>query len=134
MRAQSIRLVASLVLFTRSLAAPTDALAPRAGPSSCNQYETLSSGPFTLQTNQWGASTGTGSQCVTIDSVRGNAIAWTTSWQWAKNPNNVKAFPNVQATSFASKPLSQYRSIQTTWQWKCVWTESAERRGLTVVG
>ena len=120
MRYQTTYLLASAAILARSLAAPANAVTPRDGPRSCNQYETLSSGPFTLQTNQWGASTGVGSQCVNIDGVNGNSIAWTTSWSWANNQNNVKAYPNVQAASFASKPLSQYRSIQTTWKWKYV--------------
>ena len=115
----SLSVLALASLIQHSIGAPWNALVPRDGPSTCAQYATISQGPYTLQTNQWGATTGMGSQCSTIDSVTDNSIAWTTTWNWKDNVNSVKSFTNV-AGPFMSKPLSQYQSIPTTWQWKCV--------------
>ena len=111
----SALLTAVTLLAAPTVGAPAYALVPR--QSSCAQYATISSGPFTLQTNEWGAQYGQGSQCSTINGVNGNSIAWTTSWSWANNPNNVKSYSNVVG-QFSSKPLNQYRSIQSTWNWK----------------
>ncbi|MCJ1310440.1 hypothetical protein MMC25_004104 [Agyrium rufum] len=84
--------------------------------SQCGQYQSQSSGAYTLYTNGWGWSYGTGSQCSQIDSLTGNNIAWDTTWTWANGPNNVKSYTNVE-TSMTSKPLSQYTSIPTNWTW-----------------
>ena len=98
-------LAAAAALFSAPSqgAPPGNALMRRDGPSTCAQYATLSSGPYTLQTNQWGAQYGQGSQCSTINSVNGNSIAWTTSWSWANGPNNVKSYT---VSLFYSTPLS----------------------------
>ena len=123
--ASNMRLLPFIFLALTSLLAPSasapaiGALAPRQGARTCDAFATLSSGPFQLQTNQWGAQTGVGSQCSTIDRLNnGNSLAWTTSWTWANNPNNVKSYTNVQSSQFSSRRLSEYSSIQTTWDWK----------------
>ena len=112
-------LVVAALLAPLATGVPTGELVARQA-STCAQYQEIASGPYTLQTNQWGAQTGQGSQCSTINGVNGNSIAWTTSWSWANNPNNVKSYTNVRPTNFQSKPWSQYASIPTTWSWKSV--------------
>ncbi|KAL8953432.1 MAG: hypothetical protein Q9222_000706 [Ikaeria aurantiellina] len=96
-------------------AAPTAVLQPRV-PSQCGQYSSISTGSYTIASNEWGASTGTGSQCSQIDGLSGNSLAWSTTWTWSGGTNNVKSYTNVQSP-MTSKPLSQYTSIPTTWSW-----------------
>ncbi|KAL9620537.1 MAG: hypothetical protein Q9160_004898 [Pyrenula sp. 1 TL-2023] len=90
----------------------------------CSQYQQSSAGPYTLYTNGWGWSYGTGSQCSQIDTYTSssNTLGWSTTWQWANVSSgygqyNVKSFTNVQSNQFQSKPLSQYKSIPTAWNW-----------------
>ncbi|MCJ1421782.1 hypothetical protein MMC32_008149 [Xylographa parallela] len=107
-----VALAASVV---PSLAAPTRALEPR-GASQCGQYTSISTGSYTIYANEWGSSTGTGSQCSQINGLTGSTLAWSTSWSWSGGPNNVKSYTNVEAP-MTSKPLSQYNSIKTNWTW-----------------
>lgn len=97
------------------LAIPTGTLKPR-GPSQCGQYTSISTGSYTIYANEWGASTGTGSQCSQIDGLSGTSLAWSTTWSWSNNENSVKSYTNVMSP-MTSKPLSQYTSIPTTWSW-----------------
>lgn len=50
-----------LASFAPTLAAPSKALEPR-GASQCGQYTSISTGTFTIATNEWGASEGSGSR------------------------------------------------------------------------
>ncbi|KAL8853716.1 MAG: hypothetical protein Q9221_001527 [Calogaya cf. arnoldii] len=102
-------------LFAYSLSAPTKVLEPR-GPSQCGQYTSISIGSYTVYANQWGASTGSGSQCSQIDNLSGTSLAWSTTWSWSGNENSVKSYTNVESP-FTRKPLSQYSSIPTSWSW-----------------
>ena len=113
-------LLALAGMLAPSFAAPAASLEPRYS-QMCGQYQSATAGPYTLYTNGWGWSYGTGSQCSEIDSFSGNTIAWDTTWNWANVSSgygqyNVKSFTNVEA-SMTSKPLSQYDSIKTTWAW-----------------
>ena len=101
-----------------SITAPTKSLEPR-GASQCAQYSSISTGAYTIYTNEWGASSGTGSQCSTIDGLTGNTLAWDTTWTWSGTVNQVKSYTNVEI-GMTSKPLSQYKSIQTSWAWRYV--------------
>ena len=118
-------LVALAASVVPSLAAPTQALEPR-GASQCGQYTSISTGSYTVYANEWGSSTGTGSQCSQINGLTGNTLAWSTSWSWSGGPNNVKSYTNVESP-MTSKPLTQYNSIKTNWTWRYV-----DRRHRTV--
>ena len=109
-------LLALAATFAPSLAAPTQTLERRVA-SQCGQYQSLSTGGYTLYTNEWGASYGSGSQCSQIDGLSGSTLAWSTTWSWANSPNQVKSYTNVEI-SMTSKPLSQYVSIPTSWTWR----------------
>ncbi|KAL8829983.1 MAG: hypothetical protein Q9170_005940 [Blastenia crenularia] len=110
-----LRLVAGAAILAFSLAAPTKVLEPR-GPSQCGQYSSISTGSYTIYSNEWGASTGSGSQCSQIDGLSGTSLAWSTTWTWSGGTNIVKSYTNVESP-MTSKPLSQYTSIPTTWSW-----------------
>jgi xyloglucan-specific endo-beta-1,4-glucanase len=96
--------------------APSKTLEERA-TQQCGQYQSQSSGAYTLATNGWGWQYATsGSQCSEIDGISGNSISWDTTWTWAGGPTNVKSYTNVQS-SLTQKQLSAYTSIPTTWKW-----------------
>jgi xyloglucan-specific endo-beta-1,4-glucanase len=111
----------ALLLSSAALAAPTDLLTTRA-TSQCGQYQSQSSGAYTLYTNGWGWSSGTGSQCSQIDSLSGSTLTWTTTWSWTGTANQVKSYTNVE-TGFTKKQISTYTSIPTTWKWSYVGTD-----------
>lgn len=101
-----------------ALAAPAAVAAiEERATQQCGQYQTQNQGPYSLATNGWGWSTGTGSQCSEITSVSGNTIAWNTTWTWSSGPTSVKSYTNVQQNSYARKQLSQYTSMKTNWSW-----------------
>ena len=109
-------LLTCVSLVACCLSAPTKVL-ERRGPSQCGQYTSISTGSYTVYANQWGASTGTGSQCSQIDALTGTSLAWSTTWSWSGNENSVKSYTNVESP-FTRKPLSQYTSIPTSWSWR----------------
>ncbi len=106
-----------LATVTPALAAPSKALEPR-GASQCAQYSSISTGTFTISSNEWGASEGSGSQCSQINSLSGSSLGWQTTWTWANNPNNVKSYTNVESSTTSCKQLSAYKTIPTTWSWR----------------
>ncbi|KAI0952792.1 hypothetical protein AcW1_007183 [Taiwanofungus camphoratus] len=82
------------------------------GPSAC-----LTAGAYTLCQNQWGASTGIGSQNSTYIDAYGSMISWMTDYTWAESPNNVKTYANVLQNSAKGMQLSAITSAPTSWQW-----------------
>lgn len=109
--------LSALLFACTTLAAPV----PEPGPveraaALCGQYQSQGSGAYTLATNGWGWSSGTGSQCSQINSLTGNTLAWQSTWSWSGTSNQVKSYTNVQ-TGFTKKQLSAYTSIPTTWNW-----------------
>lgn len=115
MRPSSTFLVLCSSLAVLAAPAPHRTIEERA-TQQCGQYASQSSAPYTLNTNGWGWSSGTGSQCSEINSVSGNTIAWDTTWSWSGTPTQVKSYTNVQS-GFTQKQLSAYTSIPTTWNW-----------------
>ncbi|KAK5701700.1 hypothetical protein LTR97_004518 [Elasticomyces elasticus] len=115
----------SLLFLGSALAAPTSytALEERA-TQQCGQYQQQSNGGYTLSTNGWGWSSGTGSQCSEINSVSGTTIACDTTWSWSGTATQVKSYTNVQS-GFTQKQLSQYSTIPTTWKWSYTGTSLA---------
>ena len=109
-----------LLLSSNAFAAPSDLL-PRA-TAQCGQYQSQASGPYTLYTNGWGWSSGTGSQCSQIDSLTGNTLAYSTTWSWSGTPNQVKSYTNVE-TTFTKKQLNAYTSMPTAWKWSYIGTD-----------
>ncbi|KAG5735304.1 putative xyloglucan-specific endo-beta-1,4-glucanase A [Termitomyces sp. T112] len=81
------------------------------------QYDCIPAGSYTLCQNLWGMSSGVGSQSSTLNSASGNSVAWSTTWTWANNPNNVKSYPNVISNSAKGKQLQSIQSAPTSWNW-----------------
>ncbi|KAI7220634.1 hypothetical protein KC333_g2238 [Hortaea werneckii] len=120
-----MRFLGFSVLASTAFAAPTDRAIQERATQQCGQYQTQYNGPYSLATNGWGWSTGTGSQCSEINSVSGNTIAWDTTWSWSGGPTSVKGYTNIQQQSYPKKQLGQYSSMPTTWKWSYTGTNLA---------
>ncbi|KXN81679.1 putative xyloglucan-specific endo-beta-1,4-glucanase A [Leucoagaricus sp. SymC.cos] len=81
------------------------------------RFDCLPAGSYTLCQNLWGSSSGVGSENSTLVSQSGNSISWSTNWNWANNPNNVKSYPNVVHNSAKGVQLQHVGSAPTTWNW-----------------
>ncbi|KAF5384524.1 hypothetical protein D9757_006504 [Collybiopsis confluens] len=81
------------------------------------QFSCLPAGQYQLCQNLWGASSGTGSQSSTLVSNSGNAVSWSTTWNWANNPNNVKSYANVISNTAKGVQLGNIASAPTSWSW-----------------
>lgn len=58
----------------------------------CNNGDSITMGKYWLNSNLWGASSGTGSQCISSTSQNGDTIAWSTNWNWSGSSNSVKSY------------------------------------------
>lgn len=111
--------VAASLLATSALAAPTptkttSSLEKRAS-TYCGQWDSVTTGAYTLYNNLWGESAGTGSQCTTYNSLSGNTLSWSTAWSWAGGSSSVKSYANARIT--VNKALSAIKTIPSTWKW-----------------
>jgi hypothetical protein len=110
------KILPAVVLLSSAFAAPLAEPELVSRATQCGQYQSQSSGPYTLFTNGWGWSSGSGSQCSQIDSLTGSSLAWSTTWSWANTPNQVKSYTNVEIP-FTKKTIGSYTSMPTTWKW-----------------
>ncbi|KAE8366537.1 concanavalin A-like lectin/glucanase domain-containing protein [Aspergillus caelatus] len=83
----------------------------------CAQYDSVSSPPYTVNNNLWGKDSGTGSQCVYIDSLSSSGAAWHTTWTWNGGQGSVKSYSN-SGVNFEKKLVSDVHSIRTDVDWK----------------
>ncbi|KAL8838187.1 MAG: hypothetical protein Q9170_002230 [Blastenia crenularia] len=115
----SISLLPFLAIVSPSLAAPSH-LFPRAAAKTCDQYTPVTSGPFEVQNDAWGAIPG-GNSCVQLGSSSSSgskSLAWSTTFSWAGDKNAIKAYPNAQAKdNTPCKPLNQYKTMPSSWSW-----------------
>ncbi|KIK61271.1 glycoside hydrolase family 12 protein [Collybiopsis luxurians FD-317 M1] len=81
------------------------------------QYTCSAGGQYTLCQNLWGELSGVGNQTSTLISQSGNAVSWSTTWNWANNPNNVKSYANVISNTAKGVQLQNIASAPTTWNW-----------------
>ena len=112
----SIYLLPLLAVFAPTFASPAKALEARQD-SSCGLQSTIDSGTYTLSLDQWGASDGTGSQCAQVNGLDGNSLAWSTTWSWEDNINQVKAYAHIISSTTYCTQVSSINSIPTTWSW-----------------
>lgn len=104
-----------LATFAPTSATPTKALEKRA--SQCGQFETESTGTYTLGSDLWGEDEGTGSQCSSINGLNDGAVSWSTTWSWEDNTSNVKSYTNVVSSGTSCAQLSAIDSLPTTFDW-----------------
>jgi xyloglucan-specific endo-beta-1,4-glucanase len=65
------------------------------GPAHCAPGAAVVLSPYWLNNNLWAANKGKGSQCVQSLSGAGPIISWSTNWDWAGAPDQVKSFASV---------------------------------------
>src|SRR5579859_7027834 len=58
----------------------------------CNTGGSIPMGKYWLNSNEWGASSGSGTQCIWDTSNSASSIAWGTSWNWTGQSNSVKTY------------------------------------------
>ncbi|CAG7853242.1 Xyloglucan-specific endo-beta-1,4-glucanase A; AltName: Full=Xyloglucanase A; AltName: Full=Xyloglucanendohydrolase A; Flags: Precursor [Serendipita indica DSM 11827] len=92
-------------------------LAKRAIWSSCATWGSSVQGGYTAYQNLWGASAGTGSQCMELTSVSGTTFAWKTNWSWSGGSYNVKSYDNIAYNIATGIKVSTISSIPTSWTW-----------------
>ena len=110
--------IAAAILAASALAAPTPtatALEKRAS-TYCGQWDSVTTGAYTLYNNLWGESSGSGSQCTTYTSLRSSTLKWSTSWSWSGGSSSVKSYANARIT--VNKALSAISKIASTWDWR----------------
>jgi len=105
----------ALALFAATTsAAPTSTIEKRT--SICGQWDSATTGSYTLYQDLWNEAEGSGSQCSQINGLSGTTVKWSTSWSWADNSNQVKSYANI-VTKVTSTALSGISSLATTWDW-----------------
>src|SRR5262245_1480 len=90
----------------------------------CNNGDSITMGKYWLNSNLWGAHTGSGTQCLWGASASSSTIAWGTDWNWSGQANSVKSYNcavlgwhwgwKLPHTGLPLQ-LSTRRSVQTTW-------------------
>ncbi|KAI0517311.1 family 12 glycosyl hydrolase [Xylaria bambusicola] len=98
-----------------ALATPTPTVDKRA-TTFCGQWDSAQTGSYIVYNNLWGASSGTGKQCTTVNGLSSNSVAWSTSWSWSGGNYNVKSYANAVVQTSA-KRISAISSIPTTWKY-----------------
>jgi hypothetical protein len=90
----------------------------------CDDGGSIIMGSYWLNSNLWGAQTGTGSQCLWDTSSGDTSIAWGTSWDWTGQTDSVKSYDcavlgwhwgwKFPDTGLPIR-LSDHRSVHTSW-------------------
>ncbi|KAI9566136.1 glycoside hydrolase family 12 protein [Boletus coccyginus] len=102
-----------LLLLSLVSASPLECSAQTA----CGQFDTITSGSYSLLTDLWGVSAATcGSQCSTLECVNGNTVKWSTEWTWSCE-TGVKSFSNIQLNVGINQQLSAISTMHSTWHW-----------------
>ncbi|KAI0407949.1 family 12 glycosyl hydrolase [Xylaria palmicola] len=108
-------ILASAALASLALATPTPTVDKRA-TTFCGQWDSVQTGSYIVYNNLWGQSSGSGSQCTTVNSLSGNSVAWSTSWSWSGGQYSVKSYANAVVQT-AVKKISAVSTIPTTWKY-----------------
>ena len=120
-------LLSLIALAVAVNAAPTIELEPRGSYNKfCGQWDSKtfrianSDASYIVYNNLWDESSAqSGSQCTTVTSINGNAIAWKTNWSWEGSSSKVKSYANVMY-HYTPKRLSAISKISTKWTWGLV--------------
>lgn len=102
-------IVSSLALLSAvASAAPTATLQKRA--DICGQWDSATTGTYTLYQDLWNEDEGTGSQCSGIDSLSGSTIAWHTTYDFLFISHSLHqtlshSLSNLHSQTFTLKPF-----------------------------
>ena len=89
--------------------------------------ESLILGKYWLNSNLFGAETGSGSQCLWETSRSGAIVAWGTRWEWSGPPDTVKSYNCAVlgwhwgwklAHTGLPHQIREHRSVQTAWDFR----------------
>lgn len=113
----------AVLLASCAVAAPTPTATTveKRASTFCGQWDSVTTGAYTLYNNLWGESSGSGSQCTTYTSLSSNVLKWSTSWSWSGGSSSVKSYANARIT--VNKALSAISKIPSTWNWRYVFLQ-----------
>ena len=63
--------------------------------NSCTKDATILLGKYWVNNNEWGAASGSGTQCVWSNCQTGDLVGWGTSFNWTGTPNSVKTYASL---------------------------------------
>ncbi|KAL5363621.1 concanavalin A-like lectin/glucanase domain-containing protein [Aspergillus floccosus] len=86
------------------------------GQELCAQYDSVSSPPYSVNSDLWGKDQGTGEQCVYVDSLSNSGASWHTIWAWSGGEGMVKSYSN-SGVEFEKRLASEVQSINTSVSW-----------------
>jgi hypothetical protein len=97
----------------------------QAATQVCNNMDSINNlGPYWINNNLWGSSSGSGSQCSWNNSISGSTLSWGTSWNWSGQANSVKSFASAvlgwhwgykQSGTGLPVQLSSNTNVTTSW-------------------
>jgi xyloglucan-specific endo-beta-1,4-glucanase len=123
-----MKLYTLLGLFTSLAAAAPHQVVDRDEPTKtqpfdkrattlCGQWDSVQTGGYTVYNNLWGASSGSGSQCLTVDGMSNGLLKWSSTWSWSGGPYSVKSYANAVVQAPAAR-ASSISSMPSKWQWE----------------
>ncbi|KZT35180.1 concanavalin A-like lectin/glucanase [Sistotremastrum suecicum HHB10207 ss-3] len=79
----------------------------------------VTAGKYTFCQDLWGAASGVGSQNTTsyYASTTGQIASWSTTYNWANAPSQVKSFANVASNTVQGFQLATLATAPTFWVW-----------------
>nr|5M2D_A Chain A, Endoglucanase-like protein [Hapsidospora chrysogenum ATCC 11550]5M2D_B Chain B, Endoglucanase-like protein [Hapsidospora chrysogenum ATCC 11550] len=83
----------------------------------CEQYGYHAANGYYFNNNMWGQGSGSGSQCLTVDSAQSGGVSWHVDWQWSGGQNNVKSYPYAGRELPQKRLVSSIGSIPTSASW-----------------
>ena len=85
----------------------------------CGQWDSETSGTYTIYNNLWGRdSADSGSQCTTNNGLASDgSLSWSTAWTWTGGAGQVKSYANVVVES-EKKALSELEGLPSEWSWR----------------
>ncbi|KAF7561223.1 hypothetical protein G7046_g2925 [Stylonectria norvegica] len=83
----------------------------------CGASDTTTSDGFSFSNNEWGASSGVGSQCSYLDSINTGGVSWRTVWDWSQGTDSVKSYAHSGRVLVSKKLITSIVSIPTVASW-----------------
>ncbi|WP_146179904.1 cellulose binding domain-containing protein [Micromonospora sp. RP3T] len=93
-------------------------------PKLCGSTDLIDIGKYWIPNNQWGGSSGSGSQCIWTSGGSGDRISWGTSYSWSGQAGTVKSFAAAilgwhwgwrRSGTGLPVQLSANRNVNTSW-------------------
>ena len=118
-------LLVTMIALTFLTAFATKTAKAAANATVCGPTDSINNqGPYWLNNNLWGASSGSGSQCTSSNSISGSNLSWSTNWNWSGGPNDVKSYASAvlgwhwgyqQSGTGLPVQISSNTNVNTSW-------------------